>query len=198
MLVGNRGLLHRQTAATFGLVPLQLATLPNTWAMTSDLCRYVTNGEKRNGLLIVWAASRDRHRFAKHCPTTTGGSCSFLHMKHFRVAIPPSVPRTLHCLSTLWLSYSPPVPENSPPPVLIRGSDLGDVVSRAVYCRILGLHERRRPLLVPFCSSPCQTSCSRHLFSLPRTAKRISRTVVDSCDCAQHNTSQSRTCFFTT
>ena len=34
----------------------------------------------------------------------------------FRVAHPPSVPRTLHCLSTLWLSCSPPVPENSPPP----------------------------------------------------------------------------------
>ena len=66
---------------------------------------------------MVWIDSRDRHLFAKHCLTTKGGSCSFSHSKYFRIAHPSRIPRTLHCLSTLWVSCSPPVPENSLPPV---------------------------------------------------------------------------------
>ena len=46
----------------------------------------------------------------------------------FRVVHPPSVPRTLHWLSTLWHSCSPPEPEYSPPAV-----SHGSLV-RAVCC----------------------------------------------------------------
>ena len=111
----------------------------------------------------------------------------------FRVAHSPSVPRSPLCLSTLWLSCSPRVQENRPSSCLKRDSGLGDVVQRAVCSRSLELHARRWPPYEPPCFSPCQACCSRLLFSLSHTAKRILCTVDDS-----RGLSQSRTRFLTT
>ena len=82
----------------------------------------------------------------------------------FHVVHPPNVPCIPHCLSTLWLSYSPPVPENSPAAAVWFGLEL----------------VRRWPPRQPSCLSTCQASCSRQLFSLSHRAKRVSCTLSQS------------------
>ena len=77
---------------------LQLFTLSNTCAMTTDLCGYGDKWRKRTGLLMGWIDSRDRHRFAKHCLKNKRWQIVPSRMKSiFRVARPPSVRRTPHC-----------------------------------------------------------------------------------------------------
>ena len=140
-LLGNRGLLRRQAAATLG----HLFTLSNTWAMTTDLCGYGDKWRTRTG----WIDSRDRHRFEKHCFTTKGGSCSFSHSKHFsRCPLTQCSTYLALFVDALAFRLSTSSREH-PSSILIRESGVGDVVS----------HE-------PSCISPCQASCSRLLFSL--------------------------------
>ena len=127
-LLGNRGLFHRQAAASFGIVPLS---------------SMVTKCRKRTGLLMGWIDSRDRHRFAKHCSTTKGGSCSFSHSKHFSCCPPaqcPTYPVLFVDALAFVLSTSA---REQPSSSLIRESGLGDVVYRAVCSRSLELHDRR-------------------------------------------------------
>ena len=128
-LLGNRGLLHREAAASFGIVPSVLH---------GDKCR------KRTGLLKGWIDSRDRHRFAKHCSTTKGGSCSFLAFEAF-FALPtpaqcPTYPVLFVDALAFVLSTSA---REQPSSSLIRESGLGDVVYGAVCSRSLELHDRR-------------------------------------------------------
>ena len=131
-----------------------------------------------------WVDSRDRHRIAKHCFTTKGGWQLFLsHSTHVRVTRHPRVPRALHCVSTLWLSCSPPT-------VLVQ-SDTGLCFGRCGVASslFLQLHARRWPPDEPCCFSPRQASCcSRQLFSSSHKAKRISRTIDDSRGYIQHDT----------
>ena len=156
--------------------------------MTTELCGYGDKCRKRTGHLMGWIDSRDRHRFAKHCQTTKGGSCSVSHLKHFS-RCPPSQCSTYLALFVDALAFVLSTSAREQPSCsLIRDSGLGDVVWRAVCSRSLGLHVRRWPPHEPSCFIPCHASCSRQLCSLSRTANRLSCTIVDQCGCAPHDT----------
>ena len=72
---------------------LLLFALPNTLAMTTDLCGYGDKWRTRAGLFMGWIDSRDRHRFATHCLTTKGGE--EWHPGVFCVIPPQTTPCTI-------------------------------------------------------------------------------------------------------
>ena len=90
---------------------LHLFTLSNTQAMTSKCVG--TSGE--NVLDFSWGGlTQEIYIALKNTASQQKVAIVLSRVRSiFRIAHPPS---TLHCLSTLWLSCSPPVPENSPPP----------------------------------------------------------------------------------
>ena len=153
---------------------------------------FLTTRRKRTRLLMEWIDSRDLHRFERHCFTTKGDICSFLRSNHFS-RCPPTQSSTYPTLFVDALAFllSTGAREQASSS-LIRDSGLGDVVQRAVCSRSLELHARRWPPYEPSCFSPCQACCSRLLFSLSHTAKRILCTIDDS-----RGLSQSRTRFLT-
>ena len=116
---------------------LQLVTMPNTWAMTADLCGYGDKWRKRPGLLMGWIDSRDQHRFAKHGFKNKWQL--FLLVFKALFALPTHI---VSAYSALFVDASAVVlsTREQPSSSLTWESGLGDVVWRAVYSRSLELH----------------------------------------------------------
>ena len=119
---------------------------------------------------MQWIDSRDLHRFEKHC-FTKSGNCSLSRSKHFE-RCPPTQCSTYPALFVYALTF---VPREQPSSSLIRDSGLGVASSLFPPSRTA-----RTKVGEPSCSSPCQASCSRQLFSLSQTTKRIPCTIDDS------------------
>ena len=121
--------------------------------------------------------SRDRHRFAKHCLTTKGGSCSFSRSKHFSRC--PTRRRfdfrALHwCQRTALLESD----------TRVWFGRYGERSSLFPQFRTA----RTNHLTSYLASARAKQVVHDSLFSLSHAAKRISFTIVDSCGCAQHDT----------
>ena len=166
---------------------LQLATLPNTWAMTSDMCGYGDKWRIRTGLLMGWIDSRNRHRFAKHCLTPKG---AFL-LSRICSLCPPAQCSTYLALFVDALAFVLSTSARDQPfSRLMRDSGLGDVVWRAVCSCSLELHIRRWPPHEPSFFCPCQASCSRQLlffFCLAQQNEFLAPSLTHA-ECVQHDT----------
>ena len=173
---------------------LQLATLPNTWAMTSDLCGYGDKWRIRTGLLMGWIDSRDRHRFAKHCLTPKGGISSFPHL--FALPTRP----VFHIPCTVCGRFGFRALHQCQRPALLQ-TDTGFWFGRCGVARSLFLQSR---------TARTKVSTSRAILLLPVPSKLFTTVVVFFClaqqneflapslthaECVQHDT---RTRFLTT
>ena len=140
---------------------LQLATLPNTWAITTDLCGHGDKWRKRTRLPTGWIDSRDLHRFAK---TSIHSKRWQLFLVAFEALCALPTHSVFHVPCALCRRFGCRALHQCQKTALIRESGLGDVVWRAVCSRSLELRVRRWTPHEPSCFSPCQASCSRQLF----------------------------------
>ena len=161
-----------------------------------SLCASSVHTVKRlghdNRFVWVWRQMADTSwashgHFAKHCFTTKGGNCSFSHSKHFSRCSPAQC--STH--SALFVDALAFVLSTS-----ARGTALFHFDTEAWFggCAVASkVSPQSRtarggwPLHEPSCFSQCQARCSRQLFSLSRTAKRISCNIVYSCGYVQHD-----------